>query len=621
MAMEALRIAAKESKFMKFFLGAFIALAVGGLVFTDVHGFFTGGMGNTTVAKVNGTEIDIREFDRDLRSILSQAGLSTEDAYAFGLVDNVLQSRVNSLLQLQASEDLNIHMDNRAIAREIRQAFGPDAQRDQIEMALRAQGLTTDQFAASIRSQAAVSIISQLPGAVSGYAPNFVQQINSKIDSETRDAVIYAIPLDRITDYAELTDQDIVDYYAANMDEFMISETRVFQIGRMSLDMAKETLPTIKDDDVRNEYDSRIYDFVIPETRSLRQVQLEDADAAQELYTIALETGDLESAIAQLELEAELGEESAFEYDGLPPEIADRAFDNQVEEGEILPPTETIFGYIVAVVTKITPETTRPFEEVRAELREEMEKNAIYDALYNKIIDTENMIDGGQSFEEVAELTGLEVETTTALNRNELADSETLKAVIDASPSVADEIFGLPEGTAAYPIEVDDEHYVVIGVQSITPQSAKPLEDVREDIVTRLTQSRINTAAQSNLQTIIENLRNGTLTTNDLRESYAATSRNVSSVKRNTENANANLIFNTNNGDYNYRIDSDNAIIAHVTKISFDANTDPDETSSEAIQRQQRGILDSLLSFHYRDNASIWINEKLLRQQYSGQRQ
>jgi peptidyl-prolyl cis-trans isomerase D len=61
MAMQALRDGAGTG-FLKIILMGLLVMAVGGLVFTDVGGFFRGGVGNNDVARVGDTKIGVVEF-------------------------------------------------------------------------------------------------------------------------------------------------------------------------------------------------------------------------------------------------------------------------------------------------------------------------------------------------------------------------------------------------------------------------------------------------------------------------------------------------------------------------------------------------------------------------------
>lgn len=77
----------------KFILFGFLALAVGGLVFSDVTGVFRGGVGSSDVARIGDEKLSIHRFDRSLRRTLAQTGLSVDQAYKLGYVGQFLNSR------------------------------------------------------------------------------------------------------------------------------------------------------------------------------------------------------------------------------------------------------------------------------------------------------------------------------------------------------------------------------------------------------------------------------------------------------------------------------------------------------------------------------------------------
>lgn len=84
--------------FFKFFLLGMLLLAVGGMVFMDVGGFFTGNMGQNTVVKGGGVKISTVEFDRTVRRVLSAQGIGPQEAYRLGLINTILTSEVQSRL-------------------------------------------------------------------------------------------------------------------------------------------------------------------------------------------------------------------------------------------------------------------------------------------------------------------------------------------------------------------------------------------------------------------------------------------------------------------------------------------------------------------------------------------
>ena len=100
--LNAMREGAK-SGLSKFILFSFMIMAVGGLVFMDIGGFFRGGINQSAVAKIGSQDLSITYFDRTLRRTLANQGLDTQTAYKLGLINQVLRSEIsNNLLQRAA---------------------------------------------------------------------------------------------------------------------------------------------------------------------------------------------------------------------------------------------------------------------------------------------------------------------------------------------------------------------------------------------------------------------------------------------------------------------------------------------------------------------------------------
>jgi len=609
MAMEALRIAAKESKFMKFILGGFIFLAVGGLVFTDVGGYFTGGAGSRNVAKVGDTKVDIREFDSELRGFLQQTGLTTEDAYKTGLINAFLQGRVQNILKAQAAQDLDLVLDNQTIAKEIQKTF-EGASKDQIAMTLRAQGLSEQQFANAVQSQVITRYVDQMPTAVTNYVPSYIADVNAKIQSEQRSGTLYTVSLKSLANDIEITDADIMNYYQSNQAQFTVAEERIFTIGKMTLDMAKSNIPAITDADVRAQYDDNPDDFRVPETRAIEQAVVKDADEAQAIYELALEGTSLKEALGD---KGTYRAQVNYQQDALPVGLADAAFASSINKGDITAPVKTALGYTIMAVNDVEPETIKSFDTVKSDLKKQLQEQAIYDSLYNKIINTEDLIDNGESFASIAEKTGLKTTKTKSLSRAQILDATgDLKTAIDLNPSIIDEIYTMSADGASYPLELDDESYIVIGIDTLKPQTVLPLDDVKSDITKTIKANIIENQATIALAQMVDDLNAGTKSTSDIK----GTSKSFKNLKTDTESANKDLIFGTSINEFDYRIDGDNAIIATITDVNFD-NTDIKQDRNQIVA-SQRQIIDSLLMQYYRNNTSISINERLLSQAYSG---
>jgi peptidyl-prolyl cis-trans isomerase D len=616
MAMEALRIAAKESRFMKFILGGFIFFAVGGLVFTDVGGYFTGGARGTTVAEVGDIKIDIREFDRGFRSFASQSDLTVEEAYQLGLGKVYLNARVNAALAQHASQDLNIRLSDEEIAKQLKSLFG-DRSRDEIEMIMRAQGLSEQGLTQSIQADMTANIMTDLPKAVTNYVPQYVSDVEKRINAEQRSGIIYTIPADKLADDITLSDDDLRAYYINNPDEFTVMEERVFSVGSMTIDMAKANLPEITDADIRAEYEATIDDYVVPEKRSIIQVNVKNPDQAQAIYELGLEGTNLKEAIIEVTGD-DNGHRDAAEFDAnsLPAELSDIAFGNNVKSGDVLPPVKTLLGYVVMRVTDTQQEYTKPFGDIKSDLKKEMQDTQIFDALYTKMIDSEDMLDSGADFATIAEKTSLKIEETQSLTQSSLpnSDNSDLQLALENSPSVANEIFALQTGQATYPIELNDEKYIVIGVKDIKQSDLLPFEDVRTDIEKILRSNQTMTMAINKANAVVTKLNQGDLDVDTLKKDYDATAKPFKSIGRNDGKLNTNVIFNLSKDQYQVHQQNDQNIeIYTLNTIEF---ADESDISYDNLKDRQDRQVNALLNQYWQSNTSVSINESLLEFHY-----
>jgi peptidyl-prolyl cis-trans isomerase D len=167
--------------------------------------------------------------------------------------------------------------------------------------------------------------------------------------------------------------------------------------------------------------------------------------------------------------------------------VTEPAFEDalyKLEPGKVSDPVRTDEGYHVILVREVQGEHVKPFEEVRADLERELvetARNDAYDELSTKFTDALYM--DQTVLEPAAKAAGLEIQRTGLFGRQ--GGSEGLAAdprVVQAAFS--DEV--LVEGNVSDPIELGPNHIVVVRVDEHQASTAKPLAEVRDQIVARL---------------------------------------------------------------------------------------------------------------------------------------
>lgn len=189
---------------------------------------------------------------------------------------------------------------------------------------------------------------------------------------------------DQISQQAEAAGEDIgrEEAFQTALDQAGFTEEQLRQDIREQLPVQKvqeevvgDTEPT--DEEIQAFYDeNRELQFSTPEQRCISHI-LFNADQEQQAEEVKerLEDGgdfaELAEEFSQDPGSREQGGELGCQGRGsFVPEFEDAAF--EAEEGEIVGPVETEFGYHVIQVTEVQPEDIAPLEEVRPQIREQL---------------------------------------------------------------------------------------------------------------------------------------------------------------------------------------------------------------------------------------------------------
>lgn len=628
MAMNALRHAAKHSKFMKFILGGFIFLAVGGLVFMDVGGYFRGGLNNTTVAVVGDTKVDIREFDRTLRNVLMQANITPEEAYQNGIVNAILDAKIDDILKAQQAYDLNLNVDNKTIARELQKTMGgqvPEGAnlKDQIEAVIRAQGLSEYEIANGIRNQLQTALTNKLPVGITEYTPSYLSSAYTKLNAEQRTAEVISFKPERLAEGVEISQADIATHYEENKDLYVIPEERVVLIGEMTMDMVKNAATDISDEDLEAEYEERKEDFLVPAKRLIAQAVLKDENQAQAVYEEASNNDlSLEEALQAITSSTNgYRESTAYAEEDLPAELSQAAFADDMVEGSISAPVKTALGWHILEVQGFAEETQRSFADVKDDMRAQYQKDALYDVLYEKLITAEDMQDGGDDYKTIANEIGLKTTKTASIKRSIDPEDlpEPMKTIVTNSPDIMGEIFELEEGMSAYPVETDSDSFVIFGVENIKPQEYKPLESVKDEIANNLRTMRQSESARAKIDELIGDLNDGKVELADVIKQYGGEKKNLGKVSRGDANVDSVAVFNTAVNGYDRYITQDSPYgIVTVTETSQKDDSQFTEEMREKLKSSFKSSFNATEMNYLRENTKIHINDDLLKQQYAG---
>lgn len=429
------------------------------------------------------------EFNRALLVRRQETGgnFTREDALATGMADQVVNSIATTAALSQFTDRLGLAMPRELVRDYLREnenfqnpATG-QFDRFVLESLLQRNNISVEEFENRVaedlmRSQLVMSL------ANAGPAPAPLTEAALLRQTERRRIAYLTVTDEMAGTPAEPTLEDLQAYYDANIAEFTAPEYRVFDLLTLSRATYAEEL-SVPEEELRRIYDQnreRLYEE--PEKRTLYQLTYETEIEAQAAVA-ALRQGETFETIAQnrgLGLDA-VTFADAQARDILDPSVSEAAFAEGLEEGAILDPVQSLFGWTIVQIAGITAPVSRSYEEVRDEIEAQFLENDTRRMILAAIDEIEEERDTGANLAAAAEAAGLSVETVGPIDRFSFAPGG---AIIDAVPGEAlAEAFRLEEGDESEAIDFDDQRsYLFVSLREIIAPAPIAFEDVRDQV-------------------------------------------------------------------------------------------------------------------------------------------
>ncbi len=638
MVMKALRDGASGG-ISKFILFGFMVAATAGLVFMDVGGVFRGGVGGSDIARIGDDTITAQEFDSSLRRNISQVGLSPEDALKFGYTEQLLSTEVRERLINYAASDLGLEIGNDYLTMKIREMTEPymtdgRTRKDVLLQILRAQGITERSFIASVKRQSENAIlIESLNSGFASMSPDMMDSLY-KFQMETRD-ISYITFDDLSIDTVETpTEDELNAFYALVKEEFSIPETRDIEIVTIKDDAIRKTID-LSEDVIRDEYDSNIEAYKIDDTWILEQALVENEETANKIYETVQKNADLEAAIQSVtgNKNAYLGEKE-FQQETLLDSFKNN-INADIANGTVLSPIKSPLGFYIVKVKSFTPARTKPFDEVKEQIRADQMETRIIDQKYELADMVDDLFAGGATTEEIAQEIDIETTQIEGINNQGLSnDGEDMLDSFsqDTKTVILENILGLYEGEISPTIETEDGRLIAIQIEKLTGRSYKPLAQIKDTLEARWIKDQRRIANRARVETIMQSYNNAENEEKpnfqSLTSSADSNIRNIKDIERTSEldgtlPARATPNIFEANLDEAFILDTKNGLaLALVNNIalpeSINTQSDPYKTFKQTMQK---GFMNEALSIYIAKlNKDIKpeSNRRLLKQMYGG---
>ncbi|HVA55947.1 MAG TPA: SurA N-terminal domain-containing protein [Gammaproteobacteria bacterium] len=511
----------------KWLTGIILVLIIGPFALWGINSYFSAS-GDTSVAKVNGTEISPQDFQQAYQSRYQQLQQAFGSSFKPGLIDEkqlrqeVLRQLINETLLDQQVEKQHYSVSDADLVATIQQIpvfqvdgkFSPQV----YQATLASNGMTAAGFEQRERQRLSVS---QLQNSIQASAFGTPQQleIDLAVQNEQRQIAYTTVSTKQYLDQAKVSDADIADYYKSHAEQFMTPEK--VTLAYVELDEA-QLAKGIQASDAQLQalYEQQIASFKQDETREAQHILI--AVNGNDPKADATAKAKAEDILRQLKAGADFAK-LAEKYSNDPGSAKnggdlgwigrgsmvkpfEDALFNIPKVGDIAGPVRTQYGYHIIKLDGIRSPSTKPFSQLRDQLLAEYQKKQAdnqYFALGDQLANL--AYEHPDSLQTVSKQLNLPIETVDDVIRD-------AGSGIAANPAVRQKAFSdevLTQGNNSDPIQIGPNHVVVIRVKGHIPSEQRPLTDVRNQIVALLKQQQAAQKAQQIAQTVEAALKSG----------------------------------------------------------------------------------------------------------------
>ena len=473
-----------------------ITVVIGAIfAFSGTGTLFLSGSGADAALIVNDSTITELQVVRAISS-QKQRILNENEGLDASLLDddllrpNVVDQLIGRELLAQASQRQRMGVSEQTINDYIlaSEAFQSDGRFDQnrYRFALQQQGYTSASFKAMLSNDMRVQqLINGITDTV--FATDLELSALASVTEQKRDFYYLRLPVAPIQESVVLSDEQISDYYQANLASYQTDAQVV--VDYIELSPAQLVDPTlVTSGQIAIRFEEELLTLDLAESRQVAHILLEDASdelvAEIQGKIIAGETfGELareySDDFASAESEGDLGYTAGDTF----PE----AFENALailNLGEVSPPVTTDAGIHFIKLLDIQQDTYLLTDE-SPRIERELMREATTDQLIAKLELLKELSFNAESLTEVAEDVGLELNTSDAFSR---FGGQGVTGIAKVSAAAfSDEV--IKDKYASEVLDLGNDRYVVLKLNQYIDVRQKEMSEVRESVVVSLTAS------------------------------------------------------------------------------------------------------------------------------------
>ncbi|GAB3022305.1 SurA N-terminal domain-containing protein [Bowmanella dokdonensis] len=336
-----------------------------------------------------------------------------------------------------------------------------------------------------------------------------------QLQQQSRDISHVLIPAAKFVDSVEVTDDEINQYYQANISQFDTQEKVALRYVELKLEDLMSAIDATEEE-LEAHYQANLDQYRTEEERRASHILLEtgeDEGAARqkaEDILARIEAGEDFAELASEVSDDTFSAESGGDLDWFGRGVMDPAFEEAVfnlsEEGDLSGIVQSDFGLHIIKLTGIRPEQTQTLEQVREEILTQVKRDkaqAEFYRLHQQI--AEVAFEMPDNLDEVATIAGNPVQSTELFSRDQAPELFAGNMMLNAAFS--EEL--IEDRVNSEVMDVEDDHLVVFRVAEHEPQRTRSLDEVRTDIIATLKDNKAQQQAYEWAGQLVAQLRDG----------------------------------------------------------------------------------------------------------------
>ncbi len=461
-----------------------------------LRGKDAGSLPSDQIATVAGRPVSVAEFRRAYQSQLQAyrgaygSQVSEQLLKQLGVEQQVLQQMIDEVASTAEAERLGIKVGDEEIQQRILsipafqlngQFIGEQRYRDLLGM--QRPPMTPSEFESSLKRSL---MVEKLRAVLTDWIMVSDQEVDAEFARRNQKVKIQLVTFSADTFRKDLTasDAEIAAYFEKHKESYRVGERRRIKYLVVDVDKLKPQA-VVTSREIERYYNSNIEMFSTPEqvrashilfktegkdeatVRKLAEKVLAEAKSGADFAALARKYSDDEQT-------AKLGGDLDYFSKGrMVPEFEQVAF--AMEPGTISDLVKSTYGFHIIKMVDKKPASTRPLEDVRAQIRDQLATEKAQKAADALSTEVGQLIRTPADLDKVAQARGWKVQESGYFTREE--------PVLDlgASPQLANQVFSMKEGEVSPAIQVS-RGYAFVTLTGKQDPSLPKLEEVRDRV-------------------------------------------------------------------------------------------------------------------------------------------